>query len=1310
MKLFLPLLLITQCVAVCLSSANTECILDSSHGNGPALHCSSSYAVNKMCLVLDEMNTLQHDLNDTTVILCSQNFSLDFNLVLQGVRNIQLVGSPSTLTCSGDAGLTVLESENVTITNVTFEKCGALHNSTTIDRTKQDSSVHMFRSAVYISNSTDITLDNVSITNSNGIGLSFFDTDGSVEIKNSNFSNNRVDANESSTLPGGGGVYVEFTYCQQYGESCDRFIRNSNSSYHFDDCKFIDNSASSVNRHNTDFAINEGSKFHGLGRGGGLNVLFRGKAAHNRVELNRCRFKNNSAIWGGGLKVIFLDEVYGNTFTAQECVLEKNVCSKRGGGGADVGYIYFLPHSIYPRENKVNFSNCNFTDNQALFGGGLAFFSSSGTLENLNNSATFGGCKWTHNRARFGSAVDVSTHSWKTSVNMGYLPTLQFRDSLFWENYVINIGRQHDLYSFYKRGNGAFLSTELTISFAGTVNFTNNNGSALFLISSVAVFQPHTHALFHNNSGFNGGAIAVIGFSYLTLNNDMSIILTNNSAVRCGGAIYSYSIDKHDYVSSRSCFINSERVYSNEYLLNTSVVFENNSAGQVGSGASTYHCGHAIFATTLLPCFYACTKNTSTEKVDREETFACYGNFTFNEREGADGYEVMTSGANFMPNCDNTTQLLPIKVIPNKKEALPVTLLDNLQQRVNADVFIDATEDSRSLHKVEVERSYTYLSDNRTVVYGYPGDTAYITLTKMSTPQNIISLKLEVQQCPPGFVNLNAKCICSVGTKSFYSPVYACDNDEFVAKARHGYWIGYVGGETEDHLMYSYCPNRQCFHSLAPQHSHSLTHSASKDLLNQLVCGNESTDILCGSCQEGYSASYHSSDTGLCTNKDCKLGWLFYFVSELLPITIFFVIVIVFNISFMTGDLNGFVFFAQMLDSVSVSAQGFVFLSNSSLRALTVARLLYRFFNFDFFRLNELSFCLWRGATTLDMLAFVYVTMAYALLLILATIWLMNKCNLYQRIHCLRASTMRASITHGLSAFLVMVYVQCATVSFNILEFTTLYTKGHTHNITVVTYQGNIPYFDHKHLPYAIPALFCVITIVLIPTIILLLYPSCFKVIDFLRLGEVKHVSSVLQKIPHSVLNPFADSFQSCFKDEMRFFAGIYFVYRLALLLLWMVPILKMQRFMLLELLFVIMLFIHSICQPYKRKWHNVLDALVFVNLLLINGITAYNFHYTEKDIAQKIGTDTFIHMQLILVYLPLAYFVIYTVVCIIVKIRRIRKVKSSSLAIQLRQLMKMAGSEEELPSRLEQNDQESDDEVNDYQLYEEQAAAKATY
>ena len=776
------IIIITQC-----EGFRTECFVE--NGTNSIDQCPQNNEPMINCKYLNELeSTLIKEESNIQVLFCSVQFTFTFNIEMQGLHNVSFIGHPSVWSCSaGDAGLTIINSTNISITNITFEHCSVIHNSTSVDIANNDSLL-LFRSAVYIFNSTDITLESVTISYTNGLGLALIDTGGSVVIRKSVFANNSVNRNETKVIAGGGGVYVEFTYClpSQYGtEECDRHLSTNGSCYQFDQSNFTGNIATSVNRKQTDFSISKKSNFLGLGRGGGLNVVFRGATTNNTVILNQCQFIDNSAIWGGGLKVTFRDEVTRNSFYAYKCVFDNNQCNSHAGGGADVGYSYFT--QPFPSKNKIVFYYCSFTRNTAKFGGGLAFYSSSGAHEILNNTIEFEGCVWSHNRARYGSAVDISTHAWAT-VGSGYLPSPQFKDTVFFENYVIHKRYGNEIFSIYKKGTAAFLATEFTINFFGTVNFTNNNGSALVLVSCVAIFEPYTNVVFDNNSGFNGGAIALVGFSVLTLNDNMSFTLSNNQAIRCGGAIYSYSIDKHDYVSSRTCFFHNDKVFNSEEWVNSSVIFVNNKAGTLRTNTSM-NCGHSICATTLLPCFYACKKSTEEDKVNLNDTFKCFANFTFINSSNRD-YELITSGANFT----FIESSEPIRMIPSKEESLPVALLDDFKQSIDASIFLDIDQDGAK--NVQLDRSYAFLSDNKTVLHGQPGTATFLTLSTNSVRENAITLKLEVHDCPPGYIIKDDQCVCSAGSKQFYSPVYSCSRNDFVAIVHHGYWIGYVDGET----------------------------------------------------------------------------------------------------------------------------------------------------------------------------------------------------------------------------------------------------------------------------------------------------------------------------------------------------------------------------------------------------------------------------------------------------------------------------------------------------------------------------------
>ena len=77
-------------------------------------------------------------------------------------------------------------------------------------------------SAQYVSNSTNISVYNISISNSNGIGLLMYDTNGTVNIMRASFISNKPNAAEhSKSFTGGGGIYIEFTNCSRGLLACD---------------------------------------------------------------------------------------------------------------------------------------------------------------------------------------------------------------------------------------------------------------------------------------------------------------------------------------------------------------------------------------------------------------------------------------------------------------------------------------------------------------------------------------------------------------------------------------------------------------------------------------------------------------------------------------------------------------------------------------------------------------------------------------------------------------------------------------------------------------------------------------------------------------------------------------------------------------------------------------------------------------------------------------------------------------------------------------------------------------------------------
>ena len=77
------------------------------------------------------------------------------------------------------------------------------------------------------------------------------------------------------------------------------------------------------------------------------------------------------------------------------------------------------------------------------------------------------------------------------------------------------------------------------------------------------------------------------------------------------------------------------------------------------------------------------------------------------------------------------------------------------------------------------DEAYSILSGSRTELYGRPGDSAIVLLSKTGLRGTAIRFQLKMEQCPPGYVliidhlfglNLN-HCKCSIGTNQQYQGV-----------------------------------------------------------------------------------------------------------------------------------------------------------------------------------------------------------------------------------------------------------------------------------------------------------------------------------------------------------------------------------------------------------------------------------------------------------------------------------------------------------------------------------------------------------
>ena len=1191
-----------------------------------------------------QLEDLSLDISDNTVVHFNSgkitlhhliHFSLATNLSLFSDQGSTILCNNSTN--STTSGFQFSNISNLSVKNLKFVGCGAVHNGTT--QRIGPCLLHCkdtvdFRSTLFVQDCINVTLTDVHVKDGDGTGMAMFDTVGEVTITNCTFENNFVRSNFPDEFPGGGGVYVEFTYCPPgtSHDECTHEIKtnNNDSIYTFENCKFSQNNATTLNPAQTSYTASVGINFQGMGRGGGLSVIFKGSAINNSIRLLDCNFSNNWATWGGGLYAVFQDNSSKNLVSVSSSQFSDNICYIHGGGAVGIGHLLF--RDAQANNNKFVFSDVLMSHNRADFGGGVVVYCGHSTVGNLNNEAEFHNCTWIENSAKFGSAVDVTADSWEVKTNTFLVEPL-FKDCYFIRNFVLNEFIDNDPNNI-QIGEGAFKSSRFLIKFVGTHIFEGNNGSAMHLTSSVINVEPGSYVHFIQNSGLAGGAISLIGVSAIKVNDDSIFVFINNTASSVGGAVYYFSIDNHNFLSSRSCFIHYKGL-KNITERNVTFQFEENKIENKIEQA-----GQSVFASSLIPCMKECNAFDSEQFTS---PFSCVGNFTFKDARN----EIATKGAKF-----HNTSPLPFRAIPGKSTSLPLQFQDDLNQTVRAKCSITVRSNCSGCNN---SSTFSFTEIFQKTFFGVPGEYVKLSIEAIGFREVKYSVPVLLEECPPGYVMNKSqgkpRCICSSDlTNKFHEGIDKCNHRKFRAYIKRGYWAGYHQGdnETENSLVTGYCP-----FCLYKEPRVLLADNASRELLDKVCVGNR-TGTLCGECKKNYSIMFHS-DKFECylTGHTCKYGLVLYVLSELLPVTVFFIFTLVFNISFTSGAVNGFILFSQLLVNMQLDADGLIHRPDSTRLFLQSIGLIYKIFNLDFFSISELSFCIWEGAGSLDILAMKYVTITYSLALVLLTILILHICGSAKTCKIISLitnvkggpKTKRSdSFIHGLSSFFVMCYAQCATVSVFILTPGSIISRSDSDlsPYYVVLYNGEVGYFQSSHLPYAIPALFFLVIVVIIPPALLIVYPLCYKLFSMLKIKEGK-VITLCTIFPLEKLKPLFDSFQSCFKDKFRFFAGLYFLYRLA------IPVTSVLSstivfYVYVQLELVLMLVLHSLFHPYKIKWHNRMDSVLLFLLSIINGMTLWNYVLSTGIFIQNYNhlTDTVSSVQAALIFLPLLCIVIY--------------------------------------------------------------------
>ena len=498
--------------------------------------------------------------------------------------------------------------------------------------------------------------------------------------------------------------------------------------------------------------------------------------------------------------------------------------------------------------------------------------------------------------------------------------------------------------------------------------------------------------------------------------------------------------------------------------------------------------------------------------------------------------------------------------------------------------------------------------------------------------------------CSPGFVPQGNSCVCG----NWPNGIIFCDGDSKNALMQVGHCMTYSNETGEVRAG-------ACLKSFFRNDSYNFYYPLPSDLsdLNDQVCGPfNSKGLLCGECRDGFTVSPPLFLTCInCTG--ASHGWIRALAVTYLPITVIFIVIITFAISFVSGPINSFIFFGQVtasnfynigsIASVLGAQDTFTFSYRTS--TITIAAI-YDVLSLNIFRYIVPPFCSTNHFTRLQAYALEYIVAFYPLILIL---FLYICIQLHARnfspiVYCWkpflkcflrirRSVDPKTSIIDAFATFILLSYVKLLYVTGLFLLPTYLYNgQGHKHNTIVLYESTDIQYFYKEHLPFALLSIFIALIFIALPPIVLILYStSSFQ----------KCLSRC--KLNCQALRTFVETFQGCYKDgtngtrDCQYFAGLYFVLRIISGLL---TIADVSVFVIASsLLYWCTALLFALVQPYKEYIYNITDAITFGLMGTIYLIISFDITHIAFT-----GHASALVLTDVLYTLPLLYLVVFVV------------------------------------------------------------------
>ena len=332
-----------------------------------------------------------------------------------------------------------------------------------------------------------------------------------------------------------------------------------------------------------------------------------------------------------------------------------------------------------------------------------------------------------------------------------------------------------------------------------------------------------------------------------------------------------------------------------------------------------------------------------------------------------------------------------------------------------------------------------------------------------------------------------------------------------------------------------------------------------------------------------------------------------------LPLTLFYVVVTLFSISFTSPLLSGVVLIFQIVATpvqlqifLSAVASGHIVHPMAFKVVLSFASL----WNLDFFRMFY-SFCLHPNTSAMEIMALDYAMAVYPVFLIAITyvmvklhdyswkllLWTWKPFSFILRPLRRRWNT-RTSLVDVFASFIYLSSSRLLWTSANFLLSITVYTQQTA--VLHIQLQAkhylftspSVEYFGKEHFPFVFLAMTVLFSLFIVPMVLLFVY-------------QFRWFQHILNKIGVNslVLHTFMEVFQGNYKDgtngtkDLRSFSGflLFLPFVLTLTFSWT---LSSFYYPIASIWILLYLILYIVCQPFKRRSHNCIMIVMATALL----------------------------------------------------------------------------------------------------------------